>query len=307
VSWHGTPLAHAPHARDLTMLAPFCALSNAFFFALHNILTKKGLATSNPTTAVATSLLINVIFLWTVSVLSIPLDGLTNPGILIFVVVGLFQPGLTRLLTYKGIETLGVAITDPIRASTPMFSAFMAIVALGEQMTLSVFCGTFFVIVGIVFLSHHPEGSRRVRLRYVFYPLLASLLAGFSQVLRKVGLGSVPHPILAAAVTSTSSFAVVVLGYWLAGKGSRLFQVTRQNLPFLLGAGICISVSMVAIYYALDLGKVVVVILLSSTGPLFALTLSSMFLRDSEKVTVKIVAGASLIVGGALLITLWKP
>jgi DME family drug/metabolite transporter len=289
------------------MFAAFCALGNAFFFALHNILTKKGLTTSNPTTAVATSLLINVIFLWTVSALFIPLDGLANPGILIFVFVGLFQPGLTRLLTYKGIETLGVAITDPIRASTPMFSAFMAIAALGEQMTLPVFCGTLLVILGIVFLSHRPDSSRRIRMRHIFYPLAASVLAGFSQILRKVGLGAIPHPVLAAAVTSTSSFAVVVLGYWLAGKGSRLFQVTRENLPFLAGAGVCISVSMVAIYYALDLGKVVVVIPLSSTGPLFALTLSSIFLRESERVTLKIVAGAALIVAGALLITLWKP
>jgi hypothetical protein len=31
------------------MLAPLFALGNAFFFAVHNILTKKGLSTSNPT------------------------------------------------------------------------------------------------------------------------------------------------------------------------------------------------------------------------------------------------------------------
>lgn len=182
------------------MLAPLFALGNAFFFAVHNILTKKGLSTSNPTTAVAVSLLINAVFLWLVSILFIPLDSLATRGIFIFLFIGLFQPGLTRLLTYKGIETLGVAITDPIRATTPMFSALMAILALGEQMTLPVFCGTLLVIVGIFYLSHHAETARPVKLRYVFYPLLASVLAGFSQVLRKVGLGSVPHPILAAAV-----------------------------------------------------------------------------------------------------------
>jgi len=40
-----------------------------------------------------------------------------------FCLVGFFQPGLTRLLSYKGIDALGVAITDPIRATTPLFSA----------------------------------------------------------------------------------------------------------------------------------------------------------------------------------------
>lgn len=63
---------------------------------------------------------------------------------------------------------------------------------------------------------------------------------------------------------------------------------------------------MVAIYYALDRGKVTVVIPISCTGPLFALTLSAFFLRDVERVTLKIVFGAAMIIAGVLLITLWK-
>jgi uncharacterized membrane protein len=286
--------------------APLFALGNAFFFALHNILTKKGLSTSSPTTAVFVSLLINAVFLWLVAILFLPPAGLATAGTLIFIFIGLFQPGLTRLLTYKGIQTVGVAITDPIRATTPMFSALMAILALGEQMTLPIFCGTLLVMLGILYLSHHSRQGGPVRLRYVLYPLLASLLAGFSQVLRKVGLGSVPHPILAAAVTATSSLVVMTLGYLIAGKKDDLFRVTRENLPFLVGAGICVSLAMVSIYYALDLSPVVVVIPLSSTGPLFALTLTSIFLRDSEKVTVRIVIGACLIVAGVIVITVWR-
>ncbi len=103
------------------------ALTNAFCFALHNMLTKKGLRYSDPATAVLTSLVMNMIFLWGVSLFVAPFKSLTSAAILIFVLVGFFQPGLTRLLTYKGIETLGIAITDPIRATTPLFSAVIAI------------------------------------------------------------------------------------------------------------------------------------------------------------------------------------
>jgi drug/metabolite transporter (DMT)-like permease len=45
---------------------------------------------------------------------------------------------------------------------------------------------------------------------------------------------------------------------------------------------------------------------LSSTGPFFSLILSALFLRDVERVTVKIVLAAALIMGGVLLIALWK-
>jgi DME family drug/metabolite transporter len=288
------------------MPAELFALGTAFFFALHNLLTKKGLRYSNPATAVLSSLMINMLFLWGVSILFVPLDTLTSPAILIFVLVGFFQPGLTRLLTYKGIETLGIAITDPVRATTPLFSALMAILFLGEQMTLAIALATLLIIAGITLLSLRGATLTRYRPIYILYPLAASLLAGCSQVLRKVGMGAVPHPILAAAVTASSSFVVSSLTLWIVEKKGETFKLNKQCLPWYAGAGVAVSVAMTSIYYALDLGKVTVVIPVASTGPFFSLLLSALFLRDVERVTLKIVMGATLIVGGVLLITLWK-
>jgi DME family drug/metabolite transporter len=282
------------------------ALGTAFFFALHNMLTKKGLRYSNPATAVLSSLIINMLFLWGVSILFVPLETLTSPAILIFVLVGFFQPGLTRLLTYKGIETLGIAISDPVRATTPLFSALMAILFLGEQMTLTIAMATLLIIGGITLLSLRGASITRYQPIYILYPLAASLLAGCSQVLRKVGMGAVPHPILAAAVTASSSFVVSSLTLWIVEKKQETFKLNKQCLPWYIGAGVAVSVAMTSIYYALDLGKVTVVIPVASTGPFFSLLLSALFLRDVERVTLRIVIGAALIVGGVLLITLWK-
>ena len=55
-----------------------------------------------------------------------------------------------------------------------------------------------------------------------------------------------------------------------------------------------------------DLGKVSVVIPISSTGPFFSLILAAIFLRDVEQVTLRIVISAAMIVGGVVLLTLWK-
>jgi DME family drug/metabolite transporter len=289
------------------MSAEFFALANAFLFALHNLFTKKALRTSNPATGVITSLLINIVFLWGVALLFVPLSSLTSASILIFVVVGLFQPGLTRLLTYKGIDTLGVAITDPIRATTPLFSAAMAIMFLGENITVPIVVATLMIIAGITLLSWR-SGSMRLAGSAVFlwYPIAASALAGASQVVRKFGLAAVPHPFLAAAVTATSSFVVSILTLWYVEKTKETWKMNRECFGWFLAAGITVSLAMTCIYYALDLGKVSVVIPLSSTGPFFSLIFTALFLRDVERVTLRIVLAAAMILGGVVLITLWK-
>ena len=287
--------------------AEFYALANAFLFALHNIFSKKALRYSNPPTAVISSLLINIIFLWAVSLLFVPLSSLTSASILIFVLVGLFQPGLTRLLTYKGIDTLGVAITDPIRATTPVFSAMMAIIFLGEKITPAIVVATMMIIAGITFLSWR-SGSMKLAgsAVYLWYPIAASALAGATQVVRKFGLAAVPHPFLAAAVTASSSLVVSVLTLWYVEKSQETWKMNRQCFWWFLAAGVTISLAMVCIYYALDLGKVSVVIPISSTGPLFSLILTALFLRDVERVTLRIVLSAAMIIGGVVLLTLWK-
>ena len=300
--------SRSTHFREMTSIpAEFYALANAFLFALHNLFAKKALRTSNPATAVISSLLINIIFLWGVSILFVPLSSLTSASILIFVGVGFFQPGLTRLLSYKGIDALGVAITDPIRATTPLFSAIMAIIFLGEKMTLPIVVSTLMIIAGIILLSWR-SGSMKLGGSAVFlwYPIAASALAGATQVVRKFGMAAVPHPFLAAAVTATSSFVVSVLTLWYVEKSQETWKMNRQCFWWFLAAGVTISLGMTCIYYALDLGKVSVVIPISSTGPFFSLIFAALFLRDVERVTLRIVLSAAMIIGGVVLLTIWK-
>jgi uncharacterized membrane protein len=289
------------------MPAEFFALANAFCFALHNLLTKKALRYSNPATAVISSLLINIVFLWVLTLLFVPLASVSGAAILIFVVVGFFQPGLTRLLTYKGIDTLGVALTDPIRATTPLFSAMMAIIFLGEEITPSIVAATFMIIVGITLLSWRG-GSMKLTgsALYLWYPIAASALAGASQVVRKFGLAAVPHPFLAAAVTASSSLIVSLLTMWYVEKTQETWKMNRDCFGWFLAAGITVSSAMICIYFALDLGKVSVVIPISSTGPFFSLILTAIFLRDVERVTLRTVMSAAMIVGGVMMLTLWK-
>ena len=99
---------------------------------------------------------------------------------------------------------------------------------------------------------------------------------------------------------------VSVLTLWYVEKSEETWKMNRQCFWWFLASGVAISLGMTCIYYALDLGKVSVVIPISSTGPFFSLIFSALFLRDVERVTLRIVSAAAMIVVGVLLITLWK-
>jgi len=83
-------------------------------------------------------------------------------------------------------------------------------------------------------------------------------------------------------VTATSSFAVSIVTLWYVERSQQTWKMNRQCFWWFLAAGLTISVAMVCIYYALDLGKVSVVIPIASTGPFFSLILAATFLRDVE-------------------------
>ena len=52
---------------------------------------------------------------------------------LIFVAIGLAVPGVTRVLSFRGIRTMGSSITSTIVNTTPMFSTVLAILILHER------------------------------------------------------------------------------------------------------------------------------------------------------------------------------
>jgi transporter family protein len=163
------------------------------------------------------------------------------------------------------------------------------------------------MIAGIILLSWRRDSLQLVGSSiYLWYPIGASALAGASQVVRKFGLAAVPHPFLAAAVTASSSLVVSVLTLGYVEKTQESWKMNRQCFWWFLAAGVTVSLAMTCIYYALDLGKVSVVIPISSTGPLFSLILTAIFLRGVERVTLRIDVSAALIVGGVMLISWWK-
>jgi uncharacterized membrane protein len=286
-------------------MAIYFSFQAALCFSIAHILIRRGLVESNAMTGSFISLSMSAVVLWLAVPFFAPLTALWNPAVLIFVVAGIFAPGIGRTLSYVGIEKIGVARSVPIANSSPIFASIFAVIFLAETWVFQNIIGTLLVIGGVIVLSMAKPAQGEWRKIDVIYPLIGALAFGASSTLRKAGLGFINIPLLAAAVTAGSA-AIFSLTLLQIQGGNAAFKLTRRSAAWLIFAGVFNTAAMLSVFYALSHGKVVIVEPLVSSNPVTTLLLTSIFLRDVESLTLRVIFGAALTVTGTILVVLVK-
>ncbi len=181
-----------------------------------------------------------------------------------------------------------------------------AMLILGERLTYPIAAGLFLMIAGTVVISFEKSGGRIDKgwsKRDLVFPLAAGACYGLAQVFRKIGLNILPTPVVGVMVQSTGAMALIPL-LALGRKRQNEGISNNKRAWFIFSVvGMLQVLAQWSLFKALDLGRVVVVSPLSSLSGFFALLLTALFLRELEKVTLKIVFGAVLIVGATLILT----
>jgi uncharacterized membrane protein len=276
------------------------ALGTAMAFALSLVLVRVGVQESSPLVALVVTLTVNVVLLWGYSL--VRFDFVVDLWAWrYFVLAGLFAPVLARLCNYIGIQHIGVNLSTPITTANPIVSVALAVALLGEVLSPLGVPGVLAVVFGGSLLATVGSSSTTdIDVRYFVFPLLAMVLFGTAQVIRKVALEFVSFPTVGAAVSITVSW-LVAIGY-VTVRGHQV-PIDRRSLRLFVPAGVVSSVGVALLYTALDLGRVVIVTPMLNTSPLFALGLTYLFVREAELFTWRVVVGTvSIVVGVALLV-----
>jgi len=284
-------------------MAVYFAFQAALCFSIAHILIRRGLIESNAMTGSFISLSMSAVVLWLAVPFFVPLTALWNPAALIFIAAGIFAPGIGRTLSYVGIEKIGVARSVPIANSSPIFASIFAVIFLAEAWVLQNVIGTLLVISGVIVLSMAKPAQGEWRKIDVIYPLIGALAFGASTTLRKAGLGFINIPLLAAAVTAGAAAIFSFILLQIHG-GKEAFKLTRRSAAWLFPAGVFNTAAMLSVFFALSHGKVVIVEPLVSSNPVTTLLLTSIFLRDVESLTLRVILGAALTVTGTILVVL---
>ncbi len=284
---------------NLTLYA-VVALISAVCSATATVLIRQGLQDANAQTGYWINLVVGVSGLWMAALILTPDDALTGRALPFFILSGLIGTVGGRLTRFIAIEKVGASVAASINNLHPFISTGLAILLLGERVTLPIVAGTCLIVLGTVLLS---LSGQQVGFRpwHLMYPLLAASCFGVVAIIRKLGL-SQTGPLFGAAVNMTTALIVFTAFLVLSGN-SQVMRCHGRSLWYFIAAGVTENAGVCLLMIALSLGQVSVVSPLAGTVPLFVLPMTYVFLRGVESLTWRIVVGALLIVSGGVLLT----
>ncbi len=232
---------------------------------------------------------------------TVPLREFGNPNLLWDVGIGVFIPGFARSIHFAGIQRIGAAPSAMIRGVGPLFSSSLAVLVLGEVISVPVAAGTGFIVLGLAALSIRKGEMRSWAVSGVLFSLGATMTFVFRDLIIRYSSPDVPYKTLAIFVmASTSTVLMSAAWVWLGDK--KMASLPRRGLTLFFFVGISSIFAQLFVFLALDKGSVVVVTPIVSAQPLFVMLLSFFFLRGVEKITPAMVLGGAFItLGGALI------
>ena len=228
-------------------------------------------------------------------------EGWNAAALAIFAVVGLIFPALVTFLNFESNRLTGPTVAGTISSTTPLFAVLGAMLFLGEPLKLAAVAGTAAIVLGMIALTAHGADRPRAWAAWVILlPLAGAAIRGGAQAAVKGGLALWPDPFIAALVGyCVSSVTIFAANRAFVPRSDA--PPARRGVFWFIAVGICNGLGVLAMYAALNGGRVSVVSPLVATYPLFTLALSAMFLRE-EKFGPRVLLGVALTVTGVIVL-----
>jgi drug/metabolite transporter (DMT)-like permease len=287
------------------VLPIFFGLLTSVCFAIASLLAQRGYHAAPAPWGAWITIAANALFL---TVFHFLIEGDTRLWVadnLIFIAVGLFVPGVTRVLSFRGIRTMGSSVTSTIVNTTPMFSTLLAIGILAERPAPLVLLGVALTVGGLVTVSW-GGGTASYKKTELIFPFLCALLFSLKDVAVRWGLaGGEGQPVLAAAIAALTSTGEIFLL-------TRYVQRERFAMPpppvarWFIGSGLFTGASFLFMYVAYSMERVSIVAPLVNSYTVFVSILTPFIARQIETITARKLAGAALVVAGIFAVSLGK-
>jgi drug/metabolite transporter (DMT)-like permease len=277
------------------------ALGSSAFLGTAVVLANVGLRYLHPARGALVSIPSTTLAYWLLAPFLLRGDGWNAAAFAIFAAVGLVFPAVVTLLNFASNRIAGPTVAGTVSSTTPLFAVLVAVLVLGEPLTLTAAAGTAAIVLGVIaFTGRTENGARGWAAWAILLPLAGAAIRGAAQAAVKGGLALWPEPFVAVLVGYTVSCATIFAAS-RALVPENAAPLNRRGVLWFMSVGACNGAGILAMYAALARSQVSVVSPLVATYPLFTLALAALFLRE-ERFGARVLAGVALTVAGVVVL-----
>lgn len=291
------------------------AFGSAVFAGITTILAKCGIKKTDSNIATAIRTIVVLIFSWIMVFAAGSFGTISQISLktYIFLFLSGLATGASWICYFKALQLGDINKVVPIDKSSTVMTMILAMIFLGEEITVIKLFGIIGIAVGTYLMIEKKaadikektdelkEDNLLKKNRWFFYAFLAAVFASLTSILGKIGITEVESNL----GTAIRTIVVLIMAWavvFIIGKQQEVKQVDKKELAFICLSGVATGASWLCYYKALQDGLASVVVPIDKLSILITIAFS--YLVFKEKLTKKSGVGLLLIVCGTLVMLL---
>lgn len=283
----------------------FYAVGSAFFAGLTSILAKCGIRKTDSTVATAVRTVVILFFSWVMVFVVGSQDQITGISgrTLLFLILSGAATVASWLCYFKALQIGDINKVIPIDKSSTILTIILALIFLGEGISLSKAAAVAVIAAGIFLMIEKKDVEKKDvgRGGWFLYAVGSAFFASLTAILGKIGISGVESNLGTAIRT-----CVVLVMAWImvlvTGKKDEVRKIEKKELAFICCSGIATGTSWLCYYRALQEGPASVVAPIDKLSVLVTVVFS--YFVFGEKLGRKEAVGLVLLTAGTVAMAL---
>lgn len=278
------------------------AVASAFFAGVTSILAKCGIRKTDSNVATALRTVVVLIFSWIMVFLTkvqgqiTGIDGKT----LLFLVLSGGATGASWLCYFHALQIGDINKVVPIDKSSTVLTIVLALIFLGEGVSLKKAASVLVIAVGIFLMIEKKDVEKqqgKESKSWFFYACGSAVFASLTAILGKIGISGVDSN-LGTAIRTTVVLVMAWMMVFVTGKQKEIHKLTGKELLFICCSGIATGASWLCYYRALKEGPASVVVPIDKLSVLVTVAFS--YFVFGEKLGKRSAVGLALLTAGTV-------
>lgn len=278
------------------------AFLSAIFAGMTSILAKCGIkkTDSNVATFIRTLVVLPLSLLMALIVNPNFSLGAVSSKTLVFLVLSGLSTGASWLCYFRALSKGDINKVVPIDKSSTVLTIILAVIFLGERVTVYKTLGVVFIAIGTLLMIEKKDTEKKSEGEgWLIYALLSAFFASLTTILGKIGIEGVESNLgtaIRTAVVIVMSFIMVAF----TGKTGEIKKIDKKELGFILLSGLSTGASWLCYYKALQDGEAGIVVPIDKLSILVTIAFS--YIVFKERLSKKAMLGLLMIVFGTLVL-----